>query len=213
MKKLFILCAVLLVMSGCGENDNTKMLSCTNTDVNDLSGITTKTRYDFKYMDDEIKYVTITYKYTQGEANMNNDAGNARNGNNTRNNTNDVDGINADTDGLDENNNTANNDGSVSSDEIVDGVVGDAIDETVDTVTDTILDIAGIRTNFENQFSAYDGMEGFSYDVDEENDNEYTVVYKIDMDKISDANLATFNIDRNFKNSRTAYEDSGYTCK
>ena len=196
MKKLFILCAVLLVMSGCGENDNTKMLSCTNTDVNDLSGITTKTRYDFKYVDDEIKHVTITYDYNQDT-----------------NNDDTMDGVDADTDGLNEDEDTTNNDGSLDSDEVVDGVVGDAIDETVGTVTDTILDIAGIRTTFENQFAALDGIEGFSYDVDVDDDNKYRVIYEIDMDKISDDNLARFDVDRSFNTTRDDYEDLGFTCK
>ena len=198
MKKLFILCTVLFFAAGCGENDNMNMktLSCSRTDVNDLSGLTTKTKYDFKYDGDEIKHVTITYNHMQSNDNKRN-----------------IDGTNADTDGIDENTDVTTNDNSISSDEVVDGVVGDAIDETVDTVRDTILDIAGIKTNFERQFATYDNMEGFSYEVDTDEDNEYTVVYKIDMDKISDANLATFNIDRNFDTSRTNYESSGYTCE
>ena len=35
----------------------------------------------------------------------------------------------------------------------------------------------------------------------------------IDMDKISDDDLARFDIDRNFTNSRDNYEDLGYTCR
>lgn len=198
MKKLFMLIMVLFVVSGCGENDDTKTLSCSSTDVNDLSGITTKTKYDLQYVDDEIKHVTITYDYSQDTTNNGND---------------NVDGVDVDTDGIDDNDDVNNNDNSVSSDEVVDGVVGDAIDETVDTVTDAILDIAGIRTTFENQFAAYDNMEGFSYEVDTDSDNEYKVIYEIDMDKISDANLATLNIDRDFGTTRTNYENSGYTCQ
>ena len=41
----------------------------------------------------------------------------------------------------------------------------------------------------------------------------YRVVYKIDFDKISDSDLTRFNVDRNFDNIRTSYEDLGYTCK
>ena len=96
---------------------------------------------------------------------------------------------------------------------VVDGVVGDVIDGTVDGVTDTILDLAGIRNTYENQFSIYDNIEGFSYNVDVDNDNEYKVVYEIDMDKISDNDLATFNVTRGFQDIRTNYEDLGYTCK
>ena len=140
-------------------------------------------------MNDEIKHVTITYDYKQEE---------------------DVDGVNSDTDGLDEDN---DNDGNVDSDEVVDGVVGDAVDETIGTITDTILDIAGIRNRFENQMDTYDDIEGFTYEVDTDNDSEYRVIYKIDMDKISDDDLSRFNLDRNFNNITDNYEDLGYTCQ
>lgn len=190
MKKLFIFFTVMFLVSGC-DNAETKTLSCKST--NDQNGITTTTKYDFKYLDDEIKHVTITYDYSRN--NMNED----------------VDGVNADTDGLDENQD--NNKNVTSSDDVVDGVVGDAIDETINTVTDTILDIAGIRDTFENQMSAFDGIEGFSYEVDTNTDNEYRVIYEIDMDKISDDDLSRFDIDRNFTNSRNSYEDLGYTCQ
>jgi len=193
MKKLFICLTVLFLTSGCGENNETKTLSCTTVD--DTNGLTTNTKYDIKYVDDEVRHVTITYDYTQNNANDN------------------VDGVDVDTDGLDEDDDTNTNDDNLSSDEVVDGVVGDVIDETVDTVTDTILDIAGIRTTFENQFAALDNIEGFSYNVDVDDDNEYRVVYEIDMDKISDENLARFDIDRSFNAARDNYEDLGYTCE
>ena len=192
MKKLFIFFTVLFLVSGC-DNADTKSLSCSS--VNDQNGITTKTKYDFKYLNDEVKYVTITYDYIRNDKNDT------------------VDGVNADTDGLDENRDNNNNNNGLSSNEVVDGVVGDAIDETVNTVTDTILDISGIRNTFENQMSIYDGIEGFSYEVDTDSDDEYRVIYEIDMDKISDDDLARFDIDRNFTNSRNNYENLGYTCK
>lgn len=192
MKKLFIFFGILFLVSGC-DNAETKMLSCSSVD--DQNGITTKTKYDFEYLDDEVKHVTITYDYSRNETNE------------------DIDGLNADTDGLDENRDNNNNDAGLSSDDVVDGVVGDAIDETVDTVTDTILDIAGIRDNFENQMTIYDDIEGFSYEVDTDSNDQYRVIYEIDMDKISDDDLARFDIDRNFTNSRDSYEDLGYTCR
>ena len=67
--------------------------------------------------------------------------------------------------------------------------------------------------NYENQFSTYDGMEGFSYDVDIDNDTEYRIIYEIDMQKINDNDLANFNIGRDFSTFQTDYEDLGYTCK
>lgn len=191
MKKLFIVFAVLFVMSGCDSETDT--LSCSNTTI--ANGVTTKTTYDIDYVDDDVKYVTITYDYTQD---VNDDEK--------------MDGVDVDTDGIDTDNDTDNNN-NLESDDVVDGVVGDVIDGAVDGVTSTILDIAGIKNTYENQMSVYDNIEGFSYDVDVDTDNEYKVIYQIDMDKISDDNLSTFNVTRGFADIRDDYEDLGYTCK
>lgn len=227
MKKLLMVLSVLFLMSGCDNANET--LSCSST--NTTNGVTTKTTYDISYQDDDVKYVTITYDYSQAQnnnngtntdnngtnTNDNNNMGtdtenNARTGTANNNNNNEVDGVNADTDGISENNETDNNN-AMNSDDVVDGVVGDTIDGTVDGIKDTILDLAGIKTTYENQFSAYDNIEGFSYDVDVDNSNEYRVIYKIDMDKISDSDLTRFNVGRDFTNMRSTYEGSGYTCK
>jgi hypothetical protein len=56
-------------------------------------------------------------------------------------------------------------------------------------------------------------IEGFSYEVDVDSDTEYKIIYKIDMNKISDDNLANFNVTRDFSDIRTNYEDLGYTCQ
>ena len=193
MKKLLIVLSVLFLMSGCGNESKT--LSCTNT--SEANGITTKTMYKIKYMDDEVKHVTITYDYNQ------------------TNNKNEVDGTNADTDGLDKNtdNNTTTNDNNLQSDEVIDGVVGDAIDSTIKGITDTILDLSGIKSNYQNQMSTFDNMEGFSYKVDVDNDNEYKITYDIDMDKISDEDLNRFNIGRDYSDIKSNYTDLGYTCE
>lgn len=192
MKKLFIIFTILFVLSGCGENKDSKTLSCSTTDK--ANGITTTTKYDFKYKNDEVDHVTITYDYVRDNANE------------------DMDGVNADTDGLDEDNENVD-DNVVNSDEVVDGVVGDTIDETVDTVTDTILDIAGIKNDNADEISNYNNIEGFSYEVATDTDDHYKVVYEIDMNKISDDDLEAFDIDRNLATSRGNYEDTGYTCK
>lgn len=196
MKKLLIGLSVLLLMSGC--DSNTKTMSCSNT--SESNGITTKTKYEIKYMDDEVKHVTITYDYNQT--------------NNTKNN-NEVDGTNADTDGLDQNNdnNTTTNDNNLQSDEVIDGVVGDAIDSTIDGVKDTILDLAGIKNNYQKQINTFNNMKGFSYKIDVDNDNEYKVIYEIDMDKISDEDLSRFNIGRDYSDIKSNYNDLGYTCE
>ena len=177
-------------------------LTCTST--SSANGMTTDTKYEIKYSGDDVKFVTITYDYNQ-----NNDT--ITGTDNTNNNN--TDGVNADTDGTTKDTDITNNDGKVNSNEVVDGVVGDTVDGVVDGVTDTILDLAGVRSTFENQMSSYDNIKGFSYDVDVDNDNEYKVVYKIDFDKISDSDLTRFNVDRDFSTIRSNYEDLGYTCK
>ena len=189
MKKLLIALSVLFVMSGC--NENTDKLACRSTTT--AGDVTTKTSYDIEYVDDDVKYVTITYDYSQN------------------NNTDNTDGVNADTDGLSETDNNNNN--NLDSDDVIDGVVGDVVDETVEGVRETILDIAGIRNRYENQLSTYDNIEGLSYEVDVDSNTEYRIIYRIDMDKISDTDLARFDVTRDFSDIRTNYEDLGYTCK
>lgn len=225
MKKLLIVLSVLFLMSGC--NDNTDTLSCSSTTT--ANGVTTKTKYDIKYKDDDVKYVTITYDYNQDNttnngANNNNPTNNnttnngtntTTNNNNTTNTTDDndkMDGVDVDTDGID-NDNTNDNNQRIKSDDVVDGIVGDAIDGTVKGITETILDLAGIKNRYENQLSTYDNIEGFSYKVDVDSDTEYKVTYEIDMDKISDSDLARFDVTRDFSDIKNNYEGLGYTCQ
>lgn len=197
MKKLLIVLSVLFLMSGC--NDNTDTLSCSSTTT--ANGVTTKTTYDIKYQNDDVKHVMITYDYNQDNTT-----------NNTKDDNNTMDGVDADTDGID-NDNTKDNDTALKSDDVVDGVVGDAIDGAVDGVTNTILDLAGIKNRYENQLSTYDNIEGFSYNVDIDSNTEYKVIYEIDMDKISDSDLARFDVTRDFSDIKANYEDLGYTCQ
>ena len=191
MKKLLIGLSVLFLMSGCGTE--TKNLSCSSTTT--TNGITTNTKYDIKYENDVVKYITITNDYNQ-----------------STNNNETIDGTNADTDGLDKNDDN-NNDNALNADDVVDGVVGDTIDTTINGITNTILDLAGIKNTYQNQMSTYDGIEGFTYSVDVDSDNEYKVIYKIDMDKINDDDLNRFNVGRDLSDLRTNYENSGYTCE
>ena len=190
MKKIIVALSILFIMSGCDTNANTKSLSCKSSSTN--NGIVTETTYDVDYDNNDVKYITITYNHSRYNTQADNN-----------------DGVNADTDGLSEENNT----NTLNSDDVVDGVVGDAIDKTVEGVTETILDIAGIKNNIQTQLSIYDNIEGFSYDVDIDTNDQYQIVYKIDMSKISDENLATFNITRNLSDMRSNYEAQGYTCK
>lgn len=200
MKKLLIVLSVstLFLMSGC-TNNSTDTLSCSSTTT--ANGVTTKTKYDIDYKDDDVKYVTITYDYSQDNTT-----------NNTEDDNDKMDGVDVDTDGID-NDNTNNNDGSIKSDDVVDGVVGDAIDGTVDGIKETILDLAGIKNRYENQLGTYDNIEGFSYKVDIDSNTEYKIIYKIDMDKISDADLTRFDVTRDFSDIKANYEGLGYTCQ
>ena len=198
MKKLLLCLSTLLLISGCGEKNS--KLTCTSQ--NRTSYMTTDTKYDIEYDDNKVKTVTITYDYKKNDDNTNP----------ADNNNNNKDGVNADTDGTTKDNDD-NNNGVTSSDEIIDGAVGDTIDGIVDGVTDTILDISGIRNTYDNQIATYENIEGFSYDIKEDTDNKYKVVYKIDFDKISDSDLTRFNLDRDLDTIKSNYEDSGYTCK
>lgn len=209
MKKLLVAFGVLLIMSGCDNGVET--LSCSNTST--ANGVTTKTSYDIDYKDDDVKHIKITYDYRQDDnAGTTNGNNNATTNGNMQSDNDKQDGMQSDTDGLTERDNT-NNNGNVDSNDVVDGVVGDAIDGTVNGVKDTILDLAGIKNTYENQMSTYKDINGFSYNVDTDEDNHYKVIYEIDMDKISDNDLARFNVTRDFSDIRKNYEDLGYTCK
>ena len=210
MKKLLVSLFILLLMVGCGNN---KTLKCSFTrSGNNMHGAI---NYDIEYQDKDVKFVTITYDYTQDGDVVNSTTTTDVTDNNgntvTTNTTTDMDGVNADSDGLTQDGDTAR-DGNINSNEVVDGATGDVIDGIVDGVTDTILDIAGIKSTYENQFSNYDDIEGFSYKVDTDEDDEYKVIYKIDMDKISDSDLAKFNLNRDLDTVRSNYEGLGYTC-
>ena len=189
MKKVFLNLCIILLMSGCGEE--MKTMKCETKSI--TNGLTSSIAYKIDYDDNEdnVKYVTITYKYNQ-KINTTEDQ---------------LDGVGTGTDGTTEDNDVNEKDG------IVDGVVGSAVDKGIDTVTDTILDIAGLRSEFESQISSYENIKGFTYDVQRNTDNEYTVVYKIDFDEIGDNDLATFNLDRDLSTLQTTYENQGYTCK
>ena len=144
MKKLFIFFGILFLVSGC-DNAETKTLSCSSS--NDQNGITTKTRYDFKYLNDEVKHVTITYDYTQG----------------TQPKSNDMDGVNADTDGISERNNINENNNRVKWYLTKRGIDKDIINECIDN--DLIYETAynhnvvfvGID---ENKIPRYAGVRG-----------------------------------------------------
>ena len=199
MKKIlmfFGVAGVTLLLSGCGTNE---MLACTSEVTS--NGMTTRTRYDIEYKDNDVKHLRMTYHYTQDE---------------------NVDGVGTGTDGSASDGNDTGNDDiagdidsneSNDSDDVVDGAVGGAIDSATNTVTDTILDLSGIRDRYNNQLNSYSGIEGFSSDVQTDSDNEYKIVYNIDYSTISDSDLSLFNASRDLDALRSNYESQGLTCK
>ncbi len=199
MKKVLICLATLILLAGC--DNGTKTLSCSQTTTS--NGLSTDIKYDIKYKDNSVRYATITYHYTRNDVTEENDTTSKD----------DVDGVKADTDGLTENRDSNDENNNINSNDVVDGAVGDAVDTTINGVTDTILDIAGIRNTYENQINTYKDIDGFKYKVEMDNEDEYKVVYEIDLDKISDSDLTRFNIDRDFSTFRTNYENSGYVCR
>ncbi len=200
MKKIILCLGIMFLISGCnGATNNMKCNSTTTT-----AGLTTDTTYEIDYKDKDVKYVKITYKYNQENANTSTTDGVGTDGT-TRDRTSDTSSTSATSD-------TTNT--TSDKNDVVGGAVGSAVDDGIDAVTDTILDIAGIKTRQEQLLQGYNNITGFSYDVkDKDNDNEYTVIYKIDLTKISDTDLARFNIDRNIDTLKTTYESQGYTCK
>lgn len=221
MKKLLVSLLIIFLMSGCGNNKTLKCVA--NRNANNL---TNDAETKVEYQDNDVKFVTITYDYNKNDNTVTGNATvttedekgtittneNTNNNNSTDNNENNNDGVNADTDGLTNDGDTQNK-GNTSGNEIIDGAVGDTFDTIINGVTNTILDIAGIKSTYESQLSAYDGIEGFSYKVDVDEDNEYKITYKIDMEKISDNDLARFNLDRNLNTLKSNYEGLGYTCE
>ena len=185
MKKILICLTSIALLAGCDMNK--KDLKCTSTTT--TNGLKTTTTYEIRYTNDEINHAKITYDYIKDNSKDN-----------------EKDGVNADTDGLTE----ENDDDKKDSDDVLDGAVGDAIDGTVNAVSNVLLDI---KDTFNNQMNNYRDMEGFSYKVIIDSDDEYKVVYEIDLDKINNTDLSSCNIDRDFSTFKTNYENSGYTCE
>ena len=193
MKKIILCLGIMFLISGC--NGATNRMKCNSTTT--TAGLTTDTTYEIDYKDKDVKYVKITYKYNQENANVST-----------------TDGVGTGTDGTTRDRESNTTSTTPDKNDVVGGAVGSTVDEGIDAVTDTILDIAGIKTRQEQLLQGYNNITGFSYDIkDKDNDNEYTVIYQIDLTQINDTDLARFNIDRNIDTLKTTYENQGYTCK
>ena len=137
-----------------------------------------------EYKGNDVKMLTVTYDYSDDH----------------------VDGVGTGTDGTTEDDDT-------DTDGIVDGVVGEALDDVVSGITNGILDIAGIRSRHNARFGTYTNTEGFTTNVDTDNDTDYKVTYTYDLNKLSDTDITTFGISRNLDTLRSGYTNRGMTCK
>ena len=182
------------MLTGCGAGA-TETLSCTYNTTN--NGLTSKIMYSIDHQNNDVKKVRVTYTYDIDT----NDTTTTDNANNK------PDGVGTGTDGT-TNDNMDNNDG------IIDGVVGSAIDTIVNGVTSTILDVAGLRDRHANVQNTYGNITGFSVqNTNDTTNNHYTVSYVIDYDAISDNDLATLNLSRDYNTLRSNYISQGFTCK
>ena len=142
----------------------------------------------------------------ENTTNSNNNTRNNENNNTNNGNTNQIDGVGTGTDGT-------TNDTQIDDDGIVDGIVGSAIDTIIGGVTGIILDSAGLRDRHANVQNTYGNVTGFSVQNTNDTNNNYTVTYVIDYDTISDNDLSSFNLSRDFEDLRDSYVNQGFTCK
>lgn len=159
-------------------------LTCTTS--NSIGTVTSNTKYMIEYQGNDVKMLTVTYDYRDNH----------------------VDGVGTGTDGTTDDNETDTDD-----DGVIDGVVGEALDDVVTGVRDGILDMAGIRTRHNTRFGTLNNTEGFTTMVDSDNDTDYKVTYTYDLGKLSDTDITTFGISRDFETLRSGYTDRGLTCK
>ena len=160
--------------------------SLTCTTENTIGNISSSTTYKIDYRNNDVKMMTVTYEYKDGH----------------------TDGVGTGTDGT-----TEDDDSNNEADGVIDGVVGEALDDVVTGVTNTILDLADIRTRHNNRFGNYTNTEGFMTSIDTDNDNDYKITYTYDFSKLSDNDISTFGISRDFDTMQSMYTSRGLTCK
>ena len=182
MKKIKLCLGIITLLSGCGEKE--EVLTCTKETT--YNGLTSGTKYEVTYKNDEVKHVKITYDYNQDTT---------------------TDGVGTGTDG------TTNEDGKVKQEDgVVGGAVGEATSDIIGGIYDTILDLSGLKTRHTNQINNTN-IEGFTSKVEGNTNTSYKVVYDLDLTKISDTDITKFNVDRNFTTLKNNYTNQGLTCK
>ena len=159
-------------------------LTCTTE--NSLGEISSYTTYKIDYKNNDVKKLTVTYEYKDGH----------------------TDGMGTGTDGT-----TEDNDVLGETDGITGGVVGEVLDDVVDGVTDTILTLSDIRTRHNNKFGTYTNTPGFMTSIDTDDDNDYKITYTYDLSKLSDTDITSFGISRDYDTLSSIYTNRGLTCK
>jgi len=198
MKKILLCLGIIVLLTGCGKEE--QMMTCTRE--NTTNGLTSGTEYLVTYTDDEVSHVRITYNYNQDTK---------------------TDGVGTGTDGTTEDGKEATNekdkdsvDGVIEdnddNDGIVDGIVGDAADMVIGGIYNTILDISGLKDRHTSDMNTTN-IEGFTSSVENNTNTSYKVVYNLDLTKISDDDINRFNVDRSYTTLRNNYTNQGLTCK
>lgn len=191
-KKIALLTPLaLLSLSACSLNGEEK-LTCTNE--REVGNTTTNIKYEINHKNNDIKKMTIIYDY-------NNTSNTAK----TK-----IDGTDADTDGITETKEDVNDD---LSDKVIDGVVGDTVDTILGPITDTIIDLSKVKERHNSVQTNYKDVEGFTYTVDNDEDNHYKIKYEVDFDKISSTDLTRLGYTKDLEKARSDYESQGFTCK
>lgn len=181
--KKLILCLGIVALLSGCGEKEEMMMTCTRRNTN--NGLTSDIEYLVTYTEDEVKNIKITYDYNMDTK---------------------TDGVGTGTDGTTEDDDTVNDDG------IVDGVVGDAAQDVIGGIYTTILDISGLRDRHTNQINN-NSINGFTSNVEKNNDTNYKVVYNIDVTKLNDTDISRFNVDRSYATLKKNYTDQGLTCK
>ncbi len=156
----------------------------TCTNTNTVGNLTSSTKYAIDYRNNEIKKIILTYDYKETKK----------------------DGVETGTDGT-----TSDEDNT--GDGIIGGVAGKALDDVIDTTTDGILDIAGIKTRHNSRFGTYTNINGFTSDVNIDNAENYKITYTYDLTKLSDTDITTLGIDRDYTAYKNTLTNRGLTCK
>lgn len=102
---------------------------------------------------------------------------------------------------------------SSNTDGVISGVIGKGLDDVVDEVVDGIIDLAGIRTRHNSRFGTYRDIDGFTSEVNVNDDNAYKVTYTYDLSRLTDNNISTFGISSDLNTFRNSLTSRGMTCK